>query len=64
MKAENVTILDLMRMTGMSAATIEKAFKEAETHGLVRRDATPLGYTVTLTDPKTGLPIRLPRVKS
>jgi hypothetical protein len=33
----NVTILDLMRMTGMSAHSVEQAFREAKQQGWLRR---------------------------
>ncbi len=59
-----VPITALMRMTGLSAKQVEKAMQEAEALGFIKREKTPLGYNVMLTDSKTGLPVRLPRVKS
>jgi len=59
----NVTILDLMRMTGMSAHSVEQAFREAEQQGWLRRQEHRTGYHVTLTDPVSGLPIDIPPAK-
>jgi hypothetical protein len=60
----NVTILDLMRMTGMSAHSVEQAFREAEQQGFLRREEHRTGYRVTLTDPVSGLPIDIPPAKT
>lgn len=50
-----------MRLTGLSAKQLEKGMQEAEALGFIKREKTPLGYTVMLTDPKTGQPMRLPK---
>ena len=50
-----------MRLTGLSAKQLEKGMQEAEALGFIKREKTPLGYTVVLTDPKTGQPIHLPK---
>jgi hypothetical protein len=56
-----VPVTALMRLTGLSAKQLEKGMQEAEALGFIKREKTPLGYTVVLTDPKTGQPIHLPK---